>query len=171
MICPFPKKVTTMSATTLVDYTVYMTHTTLNPVRGEPSFDSLRKLETQIHKNAANIPCPSLANGDTGHLGLTMSDAEFSLLSPHHMYTRQVPPGLLFPPATGTGPQIAAAQDVHDEALCLFNEYTMVEKILIIQMRNAIDPKYFEEQLHATTCLPIGDIATILSNLFTTTNA
>ena len=35
-------------------------------------------------------------------------------------------------------------------------------------MRNAIDPKYFEEQLHATTRLPIGDIATILSNLFTT---
>ena len=40
-------------------------------------------------------------------------------------------------------------------------------KILITQMRNAIDPKYFEEQLHATTLLPIGDIATILSNLFT----
>ena len=35
-------------------------------------------------------------------------------------------------------------------------------------MRNAINPKYFKEQLHATTRLPIGDIATILSNLFTT---
>ena len=44
----------------------------------------------------------------------------------------------------------------------------MVEKILITQMRNAIDPKYFEEQLYATTSLPIGDIATILRNLFTT---
>ena len=42
-----------MSATTLVDYTVYMTHTTLTPVRGEPSFDSLSKLETQIDENAA----------------------------------------------------------------------------------------------------------------------
>ena len=44
----------------------------------------------------------------------------------------------------------------------------MVEKILITQMRNAIDPKYFEEQLHATTRLPIGDIAAILINLYTT---
>ena len=84
------------------------------------------------------------------------------------MYTRQVTPGLFIPPATGIGPQIAAAQAVHDKALRLFNECTMVEKILITQMRNAIDPKYFEEKLHATTRLPIGDIATILINLFTT---
>ena len=145
-----------------------MTHTTLTPVRGEPSFDSLRKLETQIHENAANFPCPSLANGDKGHLGLTMSDTDFALVYSHHMYTRQVAPGLFVPPATGTGPQIAAAQAVHDEARRIFNECTMVEKILITQMRNTIDPKYFEEQLHATTRLPIGDIATILSNLFTT---
>ena len=133
-----------MLATTLVGYTVYMTHTTVTPVRGEPIFDSLRKLETQIHKNAANVLCPSLVNGDTGHLGLTMSDADFSLVSPHHMYTRQVVTGLFVPPKTSTGPQIAAAQAVHDEALRLFNECTMVEKILITQMRNAIDPKYFE---------------------------
>ena len=44
----------------------------------------------------------------------------------------------------------------------------MVKKILITQIRNTIDPKYSEEQLHATTRLPIVDIATILSNLFTT---
>ena len=134
-----------MSATKLVDYTVYMTHTTLTPARGEPSFNSLSKLETQIHKNAANVPCPSLANGDTGHLVLTMIDADFVLVSPHHMYILQVAPDLFVPPSTGTGPQIAAAQAVHDEALRLFNECTMVEKILITQMRNTIDPKYFEE--------------------------
>ena len=157
-----------MLATKIVDYTVYMTHTTLTPVRGEPSFDSLSKLETQIHENSANVPCPSLENGDTGHLGLTMSEADFDRVSPHHMYTQQVAPGLFVPPANGTGPQIAAAQSVHDEALRLFNECKMVEKTLITQMRNAIDPKYFEEQLHATTRLPIGDIDTILSNLFTT---
>ena len=115
-----------MSSTTLVDYTVYMTHTTLTSVRGEPSFDSLSKLETQIHENAANVPCSPLTNGDTGHLGLTMSDAEFALVSPYHMYTRQVAPGLFVPPAAGTGPQIAAAQAVHDKALRLFNECTMV---------------------------------------------
>ena len=97
-----------------------------------------------------------------------MSDADFALVSPHHMYTRQVAPGLFVPSATGTGPQIAAAQAVHDKELRLFNECTMLEKIRITQMRNAIDPKYFEEKLHATTRLPIGDIATILSNLFTT---
>ena len=44
----------------------------------------------------------------------------------------------------------------------------MVKKNLITQIRNTIDPKYSEEQLHATTRLPIVDIATILSNLFTT---
>ena len=79
MSCPFPTKVTTMSETTLVYYTVYMIHTTLTLVRGEPSFDSLSKLQTQVHENAANVPCPSLANGDTGHLRLTMSDADFAL--------------------------------------------------------------------------------------------
>ena len=97
-----------------------------------------------------------------------MSDADFARVSPHHIYTRQVAHGLFVPPANGTGPQIAAAQAVHDEALSLFNECTMVEKILITQMRNTIEPKYFKEQLHATTRLPIGDIATILSNLYTT---
>ena len=80
-----------------------------------------------------------------------MSDTDFALIYSHHMYTRQVAPGLFVPPATGTGPQIAAAQDVHDKALRLFNECTMVEKILIAQMHNAINPKYFKEQLHATT--------------------
>ena len=97
-----------------------------------------------------------------------MSDTDFARVSPHHMYTRQVAPGIFVPLATGTGPQIAAAQAVHDEALRLFNVCTMVEKIIITQMRNVIDPKYFEEQLHATTRLPIGDIAIILSNLYTT---
>ena len=123
-----------MLATTIVDYTVYTTDTTLTPMRGEPNFDSLSTLETQIHENAANFPCLSLANGDTGHLGLTMSDADFARVSPHHIYTRQVAPGLFVPPANGTGPQIAAAQAFHDEALCFFNECTMVEKIIITQM-------------------------------------
>ena len=81
-----------------------MTYTTLTPVRGEPSFDSLSKLETQIHKNAANVPCPSLTNGDTGHFGLTISDADFARVSPHHMYTQHMAPGLFVPPANGTGP-------------------------------------------------------------------
>ena len=84
------------------------------------------------------------------------------------MYTWQVAPGLFVPPENGTCPQIASEQAVHDEALRLFNECTMVDKILITQMRNAIDPKYFEEQIHATTRLHIGDIATIISNLYTT---
>ena len=97
-----------------------------------------------------------------------MSDADFDCVSPHHMYIRQVAPGLFVSPANVTGPQITAEQAVHDEALRLFNEFTMVEKIIITQMRNAIDPKYFEEQLHDTTRLPIGDIATILSNIFIT---
>ena len=77
-----------MSATTIVDYTVYITHTTLTPVRGEPSFDSLSKLENQIHENAANVPYPSLANGDTGHLGLTMNATDFAHVSLNHAYTR-----------------------------------------------------------------------------------
>ena len=117
-----------MSATKLVDYTVYMTRTTLTPVRGEPSFDSLSKLKTRIHKKRSNNPCPSLANGDTVHLGLTMSDADFAFVSPHHMYTQQVAPGLFVPPAAVTGPQIVASQAVHDKALRLFNECAMVEK-------------------------------------------
>ena len=83
----FSTKVTTMLATTIVHYTVYITHTTLTPMRDELSFNSLSKLETQIHENAANVPCLSLANGDTGHLGLTMSNADFARVSPHHIYT------------------------------------------------------------------------------------
>ena len=70
-----------------------------------------------------------------------MSDADFARVSLHHMYTRQVSPGIFVPPANGTGPHIAAAQAVHDEALRLFNECKMVEKTLITQMRNAIEPK------------------------------
>ena len=70
-----------------------------------------------------------------------MNVAYFARVYQNHVYTRQVAPGLFVPPANGTGPQIAAAQAVHDEALRLFNECTMVEKILITQMRNAIDPK------------------------------
>ena len=64
-----------------------MTHTTLTPVRGEPSFDSLSKLETEIHKNAANVPCLSLAHEDTGHLVLTMNAADFARVYPNHVYT------------------------------------------------------------------------------------
>ena len=94
-----------------------------------------------------------------------MSDADFARVSPHHMYTRQVAPGLFVPLANVTGQQIAEAQAVHDEEIRLFDECTMVEKILITQMCNAIDPEYFKEHLHATTRLPIGDIATILSNV------
>ena len=81
---------------------------------------------------AANVPFPSLANGDTGHLGLTMSDTDFALVSPHHMYTRQVAPGLFFPPATGTGPQIAAAQAVYDITWVETPQTLPVNKTLII---------------------------------------
>ena len=77
-----------MSATTIVNYTVYMNHTTLTPVRGESIFYSLSKLETQIHENAANVPCPSISNGDIGHLGLTMNATDFAHVSLNHAYTR-----------------------------------------------------------------------------------
>ena len=154
-----------MSTTTTIDYrNTYFPHSTIKAISGEPGYEDLHIAYKQIKKNASNVPCPSLANGTTGHLGLTTSPTAFARASAVP-YLRPAAPGVFTPPE-GTAAQIAAAKQAHDEATRLFNEVNLIEKILIRMLQEAIEEKYFESQLDTETGLPIGSIVEIFENLF-----
>ena len=106
-----------MSTTTTINYrNMHFPHSTIEEaISGEPpGYEDLHILANkQIKKNASsNVPCPSLANGATGHLGLTTSPTAFAHASAV-LYIRPAAPGVFTPPE-GTAAQIAAVKQAHD---------------------------------------------------------
>ena len=52
----------------------------INPMRGEPTYDSITSLKADLFANAAVIPT-TLGGGQHGHLGLVMKDQLYQTLS------------------------------------------------------------------------------------------
>jgi uncharacterized membrane protein YgcG len=145
----------------------YFQHKVLTQVHGQPTYETLQTLSTEIKANAASVPS-TLGGGHLGHLGLILSDARYATLPNTIPWISPVNPGPFDPPAQGTAPQIEAAKDVWRESKLQFDLYQATEKALIAQIVAAIDPIYLRALLNRATGQYSHDIRSVLLHLFST---
>lgn len=118
-----------------------------NPVtkiEGEPSYQALRTLETELIQNASSI-FTELGGGNHGCLGLLLSSAKHLEITGHD-FSQHPNPGLIPTfPANPTQPQIAQVIATHKDQLRLCREQQTLIKALKKQCTTALPPKFIEE--------------------------
>ena len=144
----------------------YFQHKVLTRVHGQPTYETLQTLATEIKANAASVPS-TLGGGQYGHLGLVLSADRYATLATTVPWVTPPNPGPFAPPA-GTGPQIEAAKDVWRELKLAFHLCQATEKALIAQIVDSIDSIYLRALLNRVTGQYSTDIRAVLMHLFAT---
>lgn len=122
------------------DFTKLFAHKTLTRIIAEPNYESLSTMYREIKANATSI-ATTLGGGSHGHLGLVMSPAAYHLEAPNTPYIRPQHPGELQPPQ-GTQFELFEARRQHELLLKAFKDSNHLERQLIQQIIDAIDPAY-----------------------------
>jgi hypothetical protein len=84
----------------------------LKRIHGQPTYETLQNLSTEIKANAASVPT-TLVGDQYGHLGLILSVDRYATLANTIPWVSPPNPGPFAPPANGTGPQLEAAKDTN----------------------------------------------------------
>ena len=145
----------------------YFQHKLLTRIHGQPTYETLQTLSTEIKANASSVPS-TLGGGHYGHLGLILSDERYATLAHTIPWVSPANPGPFDPPAAGTGPQIEAAKDVWRELKLSFDLCQATEKALIAQVVASIDQIYLRALLNRTTGQYSSDLRAVLLHLFAT---
>ena len=70
-----------MTVNTIIDYAgTCFEYPTLSKVQGNPSYESLQKINDELKTNASSVPC-DLGGGANGHLGLVLTPVEYAFVS------------------------------------------------------------------------------------------
>jgi hypothetical protein len=125
-------------------------HKVLTKIHGEPTCESLQNTSTELKANASSVPS-TLGGGQNGHLGLLLSAARCNTLAHAVPWATPVNPGVFVPPNPGTGPQIAAANDVWRELKLQFELCQAADKALIAQLVESMDPVCLRAMLNRAT--------------------
>ena len=156
------------STTSFIDYrNTAFEIATLTKIHGEPTFESIRKLQREININAQCVHS-ELGGGAHGHLGLVLTPQEYALHS-NAAYRRPNHPGpLVIPPGT-TQHMANTMREQHRERLRIFREVQGVDQALRQQIATAIEPQYLEAIRNTTTgriALPVRDILRHLYSVY-----
>lgn len=146
------------SATNLRD--TYFTYKTLTPIAGEPDLESINKLKKQLLANAENVP--NAIHQAHGYLGLVMTPAEYSTIS-QTAFDRPGPVAEV--DTNGTAAEVAARERRHTREVAYLREYTQMDRILLQQIREAIDEEYIAAKVSPTTGNIRGTIQDLLAYL------
>ena len=142
---------------------------TVKPIIGEPTFESLNELTSDIKANASSIPT-TRGGGDLGHLILTVSPAIYLTLSNNDVFNVPPNPGTLFvvPGGNPTGAQIAEAVRAHTEGLREYNLYRNTDRAIKQQVIGAVDNTYIRALKHRQTGFANVTTLQLLTHLLTT---
>ena len=142
---------------------VYFAHEDLDKIAGEPSYDTLRTIHTQLKANAASVPS-ILGGGANGHLGLVIAPEKYALIS-NTPFNRPYHPGLLDVPIGTLRDEADRVTNAHRQQLDLYNTVQGVEKSLLQQLTKAVEPVYLESLKNQNTGLIQYPIFTVLAHL------
>ena len=117
------------------------THTTIEPIIGKPTYETLASVHLKLNTNAASVHLHH-GNGQLGYLALTVKEAVYNTLSsmPFIPPTNPGQHPTILPGATGL--QIADIRRQHDKAFEEFKTYSNTDKALKSQLIAAVDEKY-----------------------------
>ena len=128
---------------TSIDYAkTYFENSKLTEIHGDPAFEPLKLLRNGIKANLTGISL-DLGGGVHEHLGLALNDIEYDLIALGTPY--------ICPDHPGATPNIGATQyetlrirEEQKDEIRLFREVTDVEKAVVKQSVEAIEPKYMK---------------------------
>ena len=116
-------------------------HPTIDPIIGQPGYDSIKPMHQKLNANAASI-ISHLGNGRLGLLFLTVAPAVFNTLSAT-AFVPPVNPGPLphYPPGA-TQFQIQATNATHATNTRLFKQYDATDRALKQQLLGCVDDMF-----------------------------
>ena len=131
-----------MTSTSSVNYKdSYFDHPVLTTIRGEPTYDTLHHLKSELKANASSVPT-TLGGSNRGYLGMVLTPAEYCRILPNDPFTQPPNPGVLVPNPNGTAAQIASAENNYCLTKKLYLETLLLERTFIQQIIKAINIKY-----------------------------
>ena len=121
-------------------------------IHGEPTYDSITSIKTEIYANAAVIP-NALGGGQHGHIGLIMEAPLYATLSNIPFIVPQDPGPLpvFNPNLRYTTAERETVIREHKETRRLYDTITNVELALRNQVINAVDEVYLSEKRNRYT--------------------
>ena len=152
------------SKPTNIDYVnTYFQIPILTPIRGEPTFETLRVLRDEIKANSGDV-ATILGGGNFGYLGLVLSPAEYARVSPETPFVRPTNPPPLVIPQNTTQHAATRMREDHTEELRQFRECEDVEAALKKQIVAAIEDKYTKFYRNRYTQRVQGTVAAFLTS-------
>ena len=147
-----------------VDYVaLYFKYRSPTPIQGTPTYKALKRLKAELRANASSVES-DLGGGNHGYLGLVLSDAEYTSVSPTPFLAPAYPAPLNIP-ANATQVRAFELRNQHDDAKRKYYECKNVEKALQRFIQDAIEDKYLQHLVNEDTQLIQADIPDILDHL------
>ena len=152
--------------TTRIDYAAtYFPYSSPTPIRGEPTYKSLKNLVRELKANASSVDS-DLGGGDHGYLGLVLSDTEYEKICPGNPFEApKFPDPLYIPPGTNPAEAIQLREEYRTN-IAFYRECREVEKALLRHITKAIESKYIDFLKNPDTDLIEKDIPEVLEFLF-----
>jgi hypothetical protein len=137
-----------MKYSTVKDVMASFPHPVLLTVEGEPDYQTINATIKFLQENSRAIDT-HLGGGTLGHLGLIISDASYSMISPP---TAEEPILWVTPNAPGRAPattdgaaaQLSAARHIWEEDVQTYRTCTSVQQALKKQIISVFEPMYLE---------------------------
>ena len=156
-----------MSGTNIDYKTTNFEYPNLTKISGQPDYELLKLIKDELKANAGSVPS-NLGGGTNGHLGLVLTDVEYSTVSPTP-YIRPTHPGpLVIPVGPPAVPQYLRTEmrEDHKEVVRVFREADNVEKALKKQLAEAMPELYLKRFRNRQTNTLTASIPDILEYLF-----
>ena len=119
---------------------LYFEHKDMPRIMGEPTFSTLHEMLRRLKANASSVPC-TLGGGAHGYVGALLSPQSYATLS-QTAFTAPLHPGTLTIPLGSTQYAIAHLKQTHEDNITVFQEYSLMQRALIKQICQAVDPQY-----------------------------
>ena len=130
----------TLTVPSVEDFTnAFPSH--LTPIVGEPTYQTLKELKDQLKANAASIPT-TLGGGNHGYLGLILSPAAYTTISPTAFVEPAYPGQHPAIPAGTNAANTSAIIRRHTEDTRQWREFKNVSTALKNQLLSAVDDIY-----------------------------
>jgi hypothetical protein len=144
----------------------YFQHTVLTKTVGDPTYQSLVKLEMECKANGKSMPS-TLGGGDQGYLGLIVNATVYARISPNDPFIRPTLP-ILPDPTGATGAVVAAQRTSFEAALHEFHTCNLVQRVIVQQLNTALDGDVIANMADDVTGLLEGTIPEIFQSLYKT---
>ena len=132
--------------------------TPISTTTNTPTYATLRAAQTQLNANAASIPSHG-GDGLHGHVALTLSPADYAILSAIPFLPPTNPAPIIEHPTGLTAHQITELNRLHTTACSVFRTYNEVDKALRTQIIDAVADHYIEDLYDPT--LGYGNVSSL----------